>query len=286
MGSGFSEAPLAVFTTLAPMGAAAFIVLAAALFMAADKLDEAALRRLDKWTSLPVAVLAVGFIGAFFHLANPLNAFGVFAGVGASPLSNEILMGVLTALVCVVYWACGLAGKLGGATSGVRRGLAAACAVMAVVFAVFCGMAYMMGTIPTWNTPLSVVQMLGFALVGGAVLGAATLAFAKVELPQVNAFAVAMAVAGVVVALVGLGVQAAGLDGIRNIWGSAAQLVPAFGGIIAAFAVCGLVGAAAVFANGRRKLSPALLGAACAVVAVGVFFARIGFYGLYMGIAL
>ena len=33
-------------------------------------------------------------------------------------------------------------------------------AVLSLVFAVFCGLAYMMDTIPTWNTPASIVQML------------------------------------------------------------------------------------------------------------------------------
>ena len=69
MGSGFEHAALAVFTTLAPMGAGAFIVLTYAFL--AGKPDQAAAKRLDRWTALPLAVLAVGFAGAFMHLASP-----------------------------------------------------------------------------------------------------------------------------------------------------------------------------------------------------------------------
>lgn len=154
MGTGFEHTALAVFTTLAPMGAGAFIALAYAF--AVGKPDEEAARRLDRWTALPLAVLAAGFVGAFTHLASPLNAFGVFAGVGSSPLSNEVLAGVVFAALAVVYWVLALAGKL---SAGARTGPLAVLSALAVVFAVFCGLAYMMYTIPTWNTPLSIVQM-------------------------------------------------------------------------------------------------------------------------------
>ena len=161
MGTGFEHTALAVFTTLAPMGAGAFIALAYAF--AVGKPDEEAARRLDRWTALPLAVLAAGFVGAFTHLASPLNAFGVFAGVGSSPLSNEVLAGVVFAALAVVYWVLALAGKL---SAGARTGLLAVLSALAVVFAVFCGLAYMMYTIPTWNTPLSIVQMVGYLLGG------------------------------------------------------------------------------------------------------------------------
>lgn len=284
MGSGFAEAPLAVFTTLAPMAAASFIVLAYA-FLAGKPSDEAA-KRLDRATALPAIVMLAGFIGAFTHLASPLNAFGVFAGIGASPMSNEIVAALAFALVAVVYWVLALAGKL-PANGGARKGFLVVLSVLAVVFAVFCGLAYMMYTIPTWNTPLSIVQMVGFALAGGTVLGFCTLGLAKVELPAgAGGVAVALTIAGTVVGLVGLGVQAMGLGDIRNIWGSAAELVPAFGGIVAAFGACGIAGAALALFGSKRAFNPAFLGVACVVVAAGIFFARIGYYGLYMGIAL
>ena len=179
MGTGFEHTALAVFTTLAPMGAGAFIALAYAF--AVGKPDEEAARRLDRWTALPLAVLAAGFVGAFTHLASPLNAFGVFAGVGSSPLSNEVLAGVVFAALAVVYWVLALTGKL---SAGARTGPLAVLSALAVVFAVFCGLAYMMYTIPTWNTPLSIVQMVGYLLAGGTVLGFCTVGCARTALPK------------------------------------------------------------------------------------------------------
>ena len=282
MGAGFEHTALAGFTTLAPMGAGAFIALAYAFFVGAP--DEAATKRLDRWTALPLAVLAAGFLGAFMHLASPLNAFGVFTGVGSSPLSNEILVGVAFAALAVAYWVLALAGKL---SPSVRKGLLAALVVLAVVFAAFCGLAYMMYTIPTWNTPLSIVQMEGYMLAGGTVLGFCTVGFAQVSLPKgAGAVALALTLAGVAVGTVGFGVQIAGLDAIRNIWSSAAELVPAIWVLLGAFAACGIVASALTYSAAKRRLAPTLLVVACVVVAVGIFVARIGFYGLYMGIAL
>lgn len=282
MGTGFEHTALAVFTTLAPMGAGAFIALAYAF--AVGKPDEEAARRLDRWTALPLAVLAAGFVGAFTHLASPLNAFGVFAGVGSSPLSNEVLAGVVFAALAVVYWVLALTGKL---SAGARTGLLAVLSVLAVVFAVFCGLAYMMYTIPTWNTPLSIVQMVGYLLAGGTVLGFCTVGCARTALPKGSgAVALALVLAGVVLGAAGFGAQIAGLESLRNIWGSAANLVPAAGALLGAFAACGVVGGALTYAASKRAFSPALMATACVIVAVGIFVARIGFYGLYMGIAL
>lgn len=282
MGTGFEHTALAVFTTLAPMGAGAFIALAYAFIAGAP--DETAAKRLDRWTALPLAVLAAGFLGAFMHLASPLNAFGVFAGVGASPLSNEILVGVAFAGVAVVYWALALAGKL---PVKARKGLLIALSALAAVFAVFCGLAYMMYTIPTWNTPLSIVQMVGYLLAGGTVLGFCTIGLSQVGLPKgAGTVAVALTLAGVAVGVAGFGVQIAGLDAIRNIWSSAAVLVPAIWALLGAFAACGLVAAGLTFAAAKKAFAPTLMVAACVIMAAGIFVARIGFYGLYMGIAL
>ena len=155
-----AELPLALFTTLAPIGAGAFIALAVAFFT--TKFSDEQLKKIDRMTTIPVVVLVAGFICAFFHLASPMHAFGVFAGLGASPLSNELLAGVVFAVLAIVYWIVALAGKLG---EGARKGFAAVVAVMAVVFACFTGAAYMMETIASWNTPMVPVAVLGFSLI-------------------------------------------------------------------------------------------------------------------------
>lgn len=281
MGNGFSEAALAVFTTLAPMGACAFIVLCAACFKGA--FEGAAGKTLDRAAFLPLAVVAVGFIGAFFHLTNPMNAVFVFSGVGSSPLSNEVAMGVVFFVLAAAY--CVLA-AVGGLSAGARKGLLVAVSVAAVVFTVFCGLAYIMHTIPTWNTPASVVQMLGYGLLGGGVLGLLTLALADIEVARENAMAgVVLSVAGLVLGAAGFAWQIVAAQSVVNIWGVAVDQVPAIWGLFGALAVCGIIGAA-VAGSSLKKPASATLAVAVVVVAVGVFFARIGFYGLYMSVAL
>lgn len=264
------------------MGAGAFLLMACVLF--ASKVEDDALARIDRMSWIPVVVAIVGFIGAFFHLASPLHAFGVFSGVGSSPLSNEIAAGVVFMAVAVVYAALAALGRLSAAS---RKVLLVATAALAVVFMAFCGMAYMMDTIPTWNTPASIVQMLGYGVMGGAALGALVFGCARVQAtPQMRGFAVALCAAGLVVGAIGFGMQAASAGSLSNIWGSAADLVPALWGMFAAFVVCGIAAVAFVFAAGKKGFSVALAAAAFAFAVVGVFIARIAFYGLFMSVAL
>lgn len=282
MGTGFSETPLAVFTTLAPMGAGAFLVLAC--LIAAAKLDDEALARLDKLSIVPFVVSAIGFIGAFFHLANPLHAFGVFAGIGTSPLSNEVAVGVVFMAVALVYVALAFMGKL---TASSRKAFSLVVAVLALVFMVFCGLAYMMDTIPTWNTPASIVQMLGYGLLGGSAFAALTCGLAHIEVSQkARVVVVAFVAVGLVLSLVGFGMQIMAASSIVNIWGVAIDLVPAIWGMFAVLAVCGVVALALIVAGGKKNFPLAFSAAACALVVAGVFLARIGFYGLYMSVAL
>ena len=279
MGNGFSEAPLAVFTTLAPMGACAFIVLA--LCFAQLKLDDERIAKLDKMTFVPVVIMLAGFVGAFFHLANPAAALGAVAGIGRSPLTNEVAVGGIMLVAAIVYWVLAVTGKLG---DGARKAFAWALAVWSVVFAAFCGLAYLVSTVPSWNTPWTVVQMVGYGLLGGSAVGALTLRLAGVE--GVGRRVAALGLAGLVISLVGFGGQIALCGEVANIWGSAASLVPAIWALFAVLAVCGAVAVAIEFAGGRRSLSAGVASVACVAVAVGVFFARIGFYGLFMSVAL
>ena len=215
MEAAFAELPLALFTTLAPMGAGAFIALALAFFTTTFTDDQ--VKKIDRMTLIPFVVVLVGFAASFFHLASPLHAAGVFAGIGSSPLSNEILVGSLFVVLALVYVILALAGKLSG---GARKGFVAVVAVAAAVFACFTGMAYMMETIASWNSPLVVVQLLGFALLGGMPLGTLVLGLAG-ALPDAlkgsfKTAGIVVAAAGAVLAIGGFCVQVMGVGGMRT----------------------------------------------------------------------
>lgn len=280
-----AELPLALFTTLAPIGAGAFVALAVAFFT--TKFSDEQLRKIDRMTAIPVVALVAGFICAFFHLASPMHAFGVFAGVGASPLSNELLAGVVFAVLAIVYWIVALAGKLG---EGARKGFAVVVAVMAVVFACFTGAAYMMETIASWNTPMVPVAVLGFSLLGGVSLGVLVLALSgALEDAAKGGFkmaALAVLVVGLVLGVAGLLVQVMSVSGMGNALVDGADLVAAASAPMWIGVVCMVVAAAAAFMALRNSKSTALAAAAPVLAVVGVFAARLAFYAVQLSVGL
>lgn len=280
-----AEMPLALFTTLAPIGAGAFIALAVAFFT--TKFSDEQLKKIDRMTTIPVVVLMAGFICAFFHLASPMHAFGVFAGLGASPLSNELLAGVVFAVLAIVYWIVALAGKLG---EGARKGFSAVVAVMAVVFACFTGVAYMMETIASWNTPMVPVAVLGFSLLGGVSLGVLVLALSgALEDAAKGGFkmaALVVLVIGLVLGVAGLLVQVMSVSGMGNALVDGADLVAAASAPMWIGVVCMVVAAAAAFMALRNTKSTALAAAAPVLAIVGVFAARLAFYAVQLSVGL
>ena len=280
-----AELPLALFTTLAPIGAGAFIALAVAFFT--TKFSDEQLKKIDRMTTIPVVVLAAGFICAFFHLASPMHAFGVFAGLGASPLSNELFAGVVFAVLAIVYWIVALAGKLG---EGARKGFAAVVAVMAIVFACFTGAAYMMETIASWNTPMVPVAVLGFSLLGGVSLGVLVLALSgALEDAAKGGFkmaALVLLVIGLVLGVAGLLVQVMSVSGMGNALVDGADLVAAASAPMWIGVVCMVVAAAAAFMALRNSRSTALAAAAPVLAIVGVFAARLAFYAVQLSVGL
>lgn len=280
-----AELPLTLFTTLAPIGAGAFIALAVAFFT--TKFSDEQLKKIDRMTTIPVVVLVAGFICAFFHLASPMHAFGVFAGLGASPLSNELLAGVVFAVLVIVYWIVALAGKLG---EGARKGFAAVVAVMAIVFACFTGAAYMMETIASWNTPMVPVAVLGFSLLGGVSLGVLVLALSgALEDAAKGGFkmaALVVLVIGLVLGVAGLLVQVMSVSGMGNALVDGADLVAAASAPMWIGVVCMVVAAASAFMALRNSKSTALAAAAPVLAIVGVFAARLAFYAVQLSVGL
>lgn len=288
MEAAFAEMPLALFSTLAPMGAGAFVILAAAFLTA--KLDAEALGRIDRFTAIPVAFVIVGFIAAFFHLASPANAFGVFAGLGSSPLSNEVAAGVVFCVVMVVYWVWALTGKM---PEGVRKGLAVVLAVLALVFALFTGMAYMIDTIASWNTLAGPVQILGYALVGGAALGVLVLALAgcadELKAGSLKTAVLAVLVVGLVCGIGGLAAQAMAANGLENALYSGADMVSSALMVIVAGVVCLVAsGVCDVFAvRGGGASAVVGMGVGAAVLAVaGILLMRLAFYAMQVSVGL
>lgn len=266
MTSIMSHVPLALFTTLGALGAGAFIGLAIAFFKGGLNAEQE--RAADRKTPIFFCVALVGLIAVFFHVTRPLGAFGVFSGVGHSPLSNEVVAFAVFMVVAAVYTVMAFMDKLGGA----RKGLAAATAVLAVVAGIMMGMAYMVDTIPSWNNPGTVMQMLGIVLAGSAL--------ALVALPAGEGVKPVKLVAavGLVLAVLGLAVQVVVTGGVSTALFSGSALVSQAMPLLLVGLLL-VIGAAFGFFKDK-----ALIGSTCLVVAV--FVARLAFYVMEIGVGL
>lgn len=285
MEAAFAELPLALFTTLAPMGAGAFVALALAFTTTA--FGDEQVKRIDRMTIIPLVVVLVGFAASFAHLASPMHAPGVFAGVGPSPLSNEILVGSVFVILALVYTIVALAGKLSPA---VRKGFIVVVAVVAVVFAWFTGMAYLMDTISSWNTPFVPIQLLGFSLAGGMPLGILVLGLAgSLDDALKGAFRKAcavVAVVGALLAVIGLCAQIAMVSTLVNPLVVGADLVAGVTVWVALAVICLVVATVATAVALAGKNPVALATVASIVAVVGILVARLVFYAVQMSVGL
>lgn len=288
MEATFAEMPLAIFSTLAPMGAGAFVVLAIAFLT--TKLSDETLKKIDRFTAIPVAFVIVGFIAAFFHLANPMHSFGVFASLGTSPLSNEVAVGVVFTVLMLVYWIWAISGKM---SDGVRKGFVVVVAAVGLIFALFTGMAYMIDTIPSWNTAAGPVQMVGFSLLGGAALGVLTLTLSgcaeQLKAGTLKTGVLAVLIAGLVLGIGAFAIQAVAASNMENALYSGADLVAGAMMVIICGIIC-LVGTGVCdFFAVRGANAAAIVGvsAGAAVLAiVGILLMRLAFYAMQMSVGL
>ena len=280
MTSGFDAFSLAVFTSLAPAGAVAFVTLAFARLGVAN--HKAAVR-LDRMLALPFSVVLVGFIASATHLGTPANALHVFTGIGRSPLSNEVLAAVAFLFLAGSYWMAAFKERFPDslARPWLLLGIAAACALV-----ICTSMAYAVRTVPTWDTAFTPMNLALGALLAGPVLGLLFLEAARAR-PR----ALEMALAGIAcVALAAgcavLAAHAESMGGIANNGVAATALAPHYGAAVVAHLVLGALGVAAAAWSVRRgqpeRLTLILRIAAAALTFSAVFVTRIGFYHLHM----
>ena len=311
----FGEITLVLFTTLAPSGAVAYLIMGLPVLVGRAQ-DEVA-RRLNRWSCLPLVVTMVGLIASATHLGNPSNALYVFTGVGRSPLSTEVFAAVIFLALAGVFWLYSFAER---PRVGLQRGLLAAIDVAIVAFVVAVAFAYNVDTILTWSLPLVPVSLLLNALFGGPLLALVGFAVAsrglsttpaaepsivhaepegtsKVGSAAAHVFpsrcgarvllalATAACAANVAVYAV-LGFQ---LQCIENELVSAADLVVGYPVYLAAFAllaVCALVLAWRAEAQGARRRSLPHLAAASPLAFPALFLMRFTFYMSHLTIGL
>jgi anaerobic dimethyl sulfoxide reductase subunit C (anchor subunit)/Tat-targeted selenate reductase subunit YnfH len=277
------ELPLALFTTIAPIGAGAFIALFIAFLKGSFTPDK--LKAIDKYTIIPIVVALVGMVCSVPHLTNPNNALNVLNTIGSTPLANEMTaFGVFLALACL-YWIIGVAGGL--KNRGFRLLCSGIVAVAALVFAVFVGFAYALPTQPVWNTLWTPAQILGIELFGGMATGMIVLISANadsgIEDGADNVIA-GIAIVGFVLACLATCViwymGSTAVSPVVDVAGNAGSLIV----FLVLFIIFGIIGAACAFFTAKIGSLKLLGWASVVVIILACFFARLVFYGMQIGI--
>ena len=292
--TALGEITLVLFTTLAPSGAVAFMLMAVARLLSGA--DEGACRRIDKFLCIPIIVSMVGLVASATHLGNPANALYVFTSVGRSPLSTEVFCAVLFLLFAGVYWLYSF--RLRPSRALQRAWLAVSLPVGAL-FVTSIAFAYAADTILSWNTPYAPVTLWLNALTGGPLVAAVGLRAARWRAVEqrfgkvmIALAAAALAASGVVYVL-----QARSMGAMENAIVSAFDLVPTYWAMLAVFAVLAGVGvvlcARALRGEGCGGVAEVSLRAALtqpivasALVLLGIFIMRFAFYMMHMTVGM
>lgn len=239
----FAQMPLLLFTAIAPMASGAFVGLSNA-FLTTDFTADA-LRRIDRWTLLPLAILAVGLALALLFFGSPQSVLLAFQGIDPGALTFAGFMAVVFALAAIVYWIVAMAGVM---SYNVRKVVGAVMSVLAIAYAVSIGVAYMTSTVPTWTSIVIPIGFAGFCLVGGVPLGSLVIAAAG-ALPETKGtgfarFSLIVALVGAIGAIFAVTAQllnaqamaSALFPGADALPGSWVYLVIAIVGFVAALA--------------------------------------------------
>lgn len=291
---------LAVFTTLAPAAAFAYVVLACTALV--GRLTPRERSCLESWLILPLAVTTVGLIASATHLGNPGNALYVFARAGSAALSTEVLTAVVFLGTSCSYWLACIYLK---GLRAVRAVWLAASVVAGIAFVVGTTRAYALPTVVTWNTAFAMANMPLAGVAGCTPLACLVLVCAGQALRRTRLAVVLAAVSGVatVALCASMLLQNDDLATLRNGYGTAQELVPLYVPAIAAFAVCALASLlccrvtlhrfrrtcaqseqAVAFGSTTPAERRAIgwLVVACVVMYLGIFAVRFAFYCFHM----
>ena len=283
---------LAIFTTVAPAGVAAFILVA--LLLMAGRLSPAEREGLEHHMVIPLALATAGLVAAASHLGTPANALYVFIGVGRSGLSNEVLAAVLFLGTAGAWWLASFSNlRNHHALWGVW--LVVTC-MLGVVLLAGMAFAYRMGTVPTWDTPLVPINVWLTGLAAGCPVALLTSLASHVGVPSLatgrqrarcaswERGLIAVSAALTALACASMLVQNAQLAQMSGSWGTAASFAPHYGIAIALYALASIAGLGLVGAAIRRprKQALGLAVGGVALVFLGLFCVRFQFYCLHM----
>lgn len=288
METALSEITLVLFTTLGPAGAVAYGLMALPLIAKGQGMELTARVRLDRFLCIPIVVAMVGLVASATHLGNPANALYVITGFGRSPLSNEVICGVVFLGAAGVFWLTSFSD--GKPRVALRRILAAIVSVLGLVLTGAIALAYDAETILTWNSLFTPVTIWFGAFAGGALLALCGFRFAGffTEGHRLGFGYLILAMLAFIGALIAYLLWNAVLPEMQNALTSAADLAPAFGPMIGLFGILGsaglLLALKAVAWKGEAPLWMPVT--AAGLMLAGLFLMRFQFYLIHMTVGL
>ena len=272
-----SEVALLIFSLLVPLGVTAAGLTGVVRGFATGNEEEAG-QKADMLLLVPVAMIVIGLISAILHVSSASHIFGMANGFGRSPLSNEIVVCGVSAVVAIAKHPA----------KGLHLGLGAAVCVLGLVSAAFTGLAYMIPTVPTWNTAFAPLGQLFAALLGGSAIASLLLAVAGYK--EAKNGTLLLAACGIVGALGAIAVVFAQAGVASTAMSSAGITLSALMGEYNTFAIagsiCAVAGVAAWLHAAFRNRSMALYAVGCVLAVVALFLIRIDFYGIFLNVGL
>lgn len=293
METALNEITLVLFTTLAPAGVIGYLMMAVAAVRTGDKARSDAASR---YLVVPLVLAISGLIASATHLGTPANALYVLAGVGRSPLSNEVVAAVAFLALGGIYWIASFRDDI---PRLFRIVWLAVTAVAGLAFVGFISVAYSVPTVPTWNLPMVPATLWMCGLASGPAVALFGLLLGHVE-PSRRIAAAVLALSGAasVANIALLSAEWAALEGIATVGMRAIDLVPPFFAVALAFGLLeagslGLCARATLFPFARgddpfaaarriRLVRLALLAAGALCVLAACFIVRFSFYAMHL----
>ncbi len=297
--TALGEITLVFFTTLAPPGTLAYMIMA--LILAFGDRKEESRRRIKQFLCIPLITAMVGLVASATHLGNPANALYVFMGVGRSPLSNEVFCAALFLGLAASYWLYSFTEKKRLLLERIWLLLTV---VAGIAFITSIAFAYSVDTIISWYSPYIPVSLWLCAGVGGPPLALLSLCVADSSSVHSRFIKITSGVTILVmiVHVIVLSLYNAELASMHNSIISSGDLLESYTVVIGFYALFVALGVGSIVRaaymkgknstpsdmnekkNNRRRFLFLLIG--CFSIFIGLFIVRFTFYMLHMTIGL
>lgn len=283
-GTALGEVTLVLFTTLAPSGVVALLLMG--LPFVAGRVSEEQRLANDRFMCIPLALAMVGLIASATHLGNPANALYVLAGVGRSPLSNEVFSGVVFLGLAGIYWVTSFDERPRVALRRVAFSLIIVAGLALIAAIAF---AYGAETIITWNTVYVPLALMLNALVGGPLLALFSLDVAKYAPARARYGRMLVSLSGVacVASVAVYAAQGNALSGLENHMTSALSLAPGYFGMLAVSTALAVAAVVVAFLSLKREGARLVrLLVSCGAAFAAIFIMRFAFYMTHLTVGL